>query len=147
MGEIAREVLRCGGQVTGVIPEFMVKQGWCNTALTEVIVTADMHERKRTMAALADTALAMPGGCGTFEELLEIITWRQLGLFTKPILILNTMGYYNPLLKMFETAIGNNFMRSQHAKMWQAIDTPADIFAALADRTRWEQQFQKFAAI
>lgn len=98
MGAVSDAALEAGGEVTGVIPRFMVEQGWNHTGLTETIVVNDMHERKRTMARLSDAVIALPGGYGTLEELLEIITWKQLGLYLNPIVILNTNGYYDPLL-------------------------------------------------
>ena len=82
--------LENGGKAIGVIPRFMVDCGWQHTGLTELRITADMHERKKMMADLADAVIALPGGCGTMEELLEIITWKQLGLYLNPIIILNT---------------------------------------------------------
>ena len=89
MGAVSDAALEAGGEVTGVIPRFMVEQGWNHTGLTETIVVNDMHERKRTMARLSDAVIALPGGYGTLEELLEIITWKQLGLYLNPIVILN----------------------------------------------------------
>ncbi len=94
MGALTDAGMAAGGRVVGVIPQFMVDRGWCHAGLSETIVTADMHERKQTMARLADAAIALPGGVGTLEELLEIITWKQLGLFDGPIIIVNTSGYY-----------------------------------------------------
>lgn len=81
MGAVSDAALEAGGEVTGVIPRFMVEQGWNHTGLTETIVVNDMHERKQTMARLSDAVIALPGGYGTLEELLEIITWKQLGLY------------------------------------------------------------------
>ena len=105
MRAVSDATLAAGGTVTGVIPRFMVEQDWYHKGLTELIVTETMHERKQRMADLADAVIALPGGCGTFEELLEIITWKQLGLFTNPIVILNTDGYYDALLALFERAV------------------------------------------
>lgn len=110
MGTVSDAALAAGGRVTGVIPRFMVEQRWHHTGLSELIVTEDMHERKRTMLRLADAVIALPGGCGTLEELLEAITWKQLGLYLNPIVILNLKGYYDPLLAMFDRAIGEHFM-------------------------------------
>lgn len=118
MGALADAGLDAGGRVVGVIPQFMVDRGWCHTGLSETIVTADMHERKQTMARLADAAIALPGGVGTLEELLEIITWKQLGLFDGPIIIVNTSGYYNPLIEMLGRAAAERFMKRQHAMLW-----------------------------
>jgi uncharacterized protein (TIGR00730 family) len=90
-----------------------------------------MHTRKKTMATMADAVVALPGGCGTMEELLEIITWKQLGLFTKPIVILNINGYYDDLLRLLEKAIAEKFMRHEHHTMWQVADNPAQVFESL----------------
>ena len=92
MRSVADAVLKNGGEVTGVIPRFMVEQNWHHTGLTELIEVESMHERKRKMADLSDGIIALPGGCGTLEELLEIITWKQLGLYLNPIVILNING-------------------------------------------------------
>ena len=89
MGATSNATLEAGGTVTGVIPRFMVEQGWHHTGLTKLIETETMHERKRLMADLSDGVIALPGGCGTLEELLEIITWKQLGLYLNPIIVLN----------------------------------------------------------
>ncbi len=89
MCSVADAVLKNGGEVTGVIPRFMVEQNWHHTGLTELIEVESMHERKQKMADLSDAVIALPGGCGTLEELLEIITWKQLGLYLNPIVILN----------------------------------------------------------
>ena len=124
MAVVANAVLAQGGEVTGVIPRFMVERGWHHKGLTRLIEVEDMHERKKTMADLSDAVIALPGGCGTLEELLEAITWKQLGLSLRPIVLLNTKGYFNPLLDMLDKAIDENFMREQHRAIWQVADTP-----------------------
>ena len=111
MGAVADAALGAGGKVTGVIPQFMVDNGWAHGGLTDLIVTPDMHSRKEKIVSLADAAIALPGGVGTLEELCEVITWKQLGLFLKPIVILNVGGYYDPLLAMLESAARGHFMR------------------------------------
>ena len=110
MCSVADAVLKNGGEVTGVIPRFMVEQNWHHTGLTELIEVESMHERKQKMANLSDGIIALPGGCGTLEELLEIITWKQLGLYLNPIIILNTNRFFDPLLEMLEKAIDESFM-------------------------------------
>ena len=95
MAATSDAALAAGGTVTGVIPHFMVEQGWHHTGLTRLIETETMHERKRMMADLSDGVIALPGGCGTLEELLEIITWKQLGLYLNPIIILNSSVFFN----------------------------------------------------
>ena len=119
------------GAVTGVIPKFMVDNGWCYDRLEDVIITADMHQRKQTMSEMADAVIALPGGVGTLEELLETLTWRQLGLVKTPVIILNTLGYYDRLLAMLRHAIDEGFMKTSHAALWQVAATPADAIALL----------------
>jgi uncharacterized protein (TIGR00730 family) len=124
MRVISDAVLSSGGTVTGIIPHFMVKNGWCHQNLTKLIRTETMHERKKMMADMSDAAIALPGGYGTFEELLEIITWRQLGLYNHPVIILNTNNYYDPLMEMFRRATEEKFMREEHSPLWQVAQTP-----------------------
>lgn len=145
MGCIADSMLSNGGKVTGIIPRFMVEHGWCRQNLTEVITTESMHERKTLMAQMGDAAIALPGGCGTFEELLELITWKQLGLYTHPIVILNTAGYYDPLLQMLEKAIECHFMRDIHSQLWHVAETPRDVIDGLETLPEWDAKLGKDA--
>jgi len=133
MGAVTDGALDAGGQVTGVIPKFMVDNGWCYDRLQDVVITADMHQRKHMMSEMADAVIAMPGGVGTLEELLETLTWRQLGLVKVPIIILNIMGYYDPLLAMLRHAIDQGFMKPSHAQLWQVATTAAQAIAMLDD--------------
>ena len=133
MGALTDGALDVGGEVTGVIPKFMVDNGWCYDRLDDVIITADMHQRKQMMSEMADAVIALPGGVGTLEELLETLTWRQLGLVKVPVIILNTMGYYDPLLAMLGHAIDEGFMKESHARLWRVAATPAEAVAMLAD--------------
>ncbi len=133
MGAVTDGTLDAGGEVTGVIPKFMVDNGWCYDRLMDVVVTADMHQRKQMMSNMADAVIALPGGVGTLEELLETLTWRQLGLVKVPIIILNTLGYYDPLLAMLRHAIDEGFMKPSHGQLWQVAATPADAVALLDD--------------
>ncbi|MCH5347204.1 MAG: TIGR00730 family Rossman fold protein [Muribaculaceae bacterium] len=126
MGAAIDGALAAGGHATGVIPRFMVEKGWNHPELTEMIVTEDMHRRKETMLRMARGVIALPGGVGTLEELLEAITWRQLGLYHGNIVILNTAGYYNPLIEMLERTIERGFMRGDHSALWQVASTPAE---------------------
>ena len=126
MRTISDATLQAGGTVTGVIPRFMVENGWGYSALTEIIEVETMHERKQTMANLSDAAIALPGGYGTMEELLEIITWKQLGLYAKPIVILNTNRYYDLFLKMLHHAVDERFIHHQHTKLWKVADSPEE---------------------
>ena len=144
---VADATLEDGGTVTGVIPHFMVEQGWHHKGLTKLIETENMHERKQLMADLSDGVIALPGGCGTLEELLEIITWKQLALYLKPIVILNIDGFFNPLLEMLDRAIEENFMRTEHGNIWQVATTPEEAINFLFTTPKWSKEIRKFAAI
>ena len=147
MAATSNAALASGGTVTGVIPRFMIEQGWHHTGLTRLVETETMHERKHLMAEMSDGIIALPGGCGTLEELLEIITWKQLGLYLKPIVVLNIDGYFNPLLKMLQKAIDENFMRPEHGNIWVVANTPEEAVQLLYDTPVWSKEIRKFAAI
>ena len=147
MNAVEEGALAAGGQVTGIIPTFMIKEGWHHTGLTELIETASMHERKQMMADLSDGAIALPGGCGTFEELLEIITWKQLGLYLGPVIILNVDGYYDALLAQLDRALEDKFMRDIHAHIWKVATTPEEAIELLFNTPEWDKNVRKFAAI
>ena len=112
MGEIAQAVLANGGKVTGIIPEFLVKREHANRAADNLIVTRDMHERKRKMFEHADAFVALPGGIGTLEELVEQLTWAQLGRHKKPILIANIGGFWQPLCDLLDHMKDTQFVRA-----------------------------------
>ncbi len=124
MAATSNACLAEGGEVTGVIPTFMVEQNWHHRGLTRLIETPDMHVRKQTIAEMSNGCIALPGGCGTLEELMEVITWKQLGLYLKPIVILNTRGYYDPLLEQLQRGIDEHFMGERHASIWRVATTP-----------------------
>lgn len=132
MRAVSDGVLDGGGRAVGVIPRFMVDNGWQYDRLSEIVVTPDMHTRKQTMAARVDAAVAMPGGCGTLEELLEIITWKQLGLFHKPILIFNVGGFFDPLLEMFERCVAECFMKPSHRRLWHVAQSAGEVMEILS---------------
>lgn len=147
MRTVADAVLEGNGEVTGVIPHFMVEQGWHHQGLSKLIEVESMHERKQLMANLNDGVIALPGGCGTLEELLEIITWKQLGLYLNPIIILNVNHFFDPLLEMLDKAIDENFMREQHGAIWNVAQTPAEAVELLYTTPVWNKEIRKFAAI
>lgn len=139
--------LAAGGEVTGIIPSFMVEQDWHHKGLTQLIETGDMHERKQTIARLSDGCIALPGGCGTLEELMEVITWKQLGLYLKPIVILNTRDYYAPLLQQLQRGIDEHFMGQRHAEIWRVATTPEEAIELVLSTPLWDKSVRKFAAI
>lgn len=136
MGVLADEVLRLGGRVTGVIPETLVEKEAGHTGLSELRVTRSMHERKALMAELSDGFIALPGGLGTLEEILEIWTWAQLSLHEKPCGLLNTAGYYDRLGEFLDHARDEGFVRSQHRSMMMVDD----------DAKRLLQRFDSYVA-
>lgn len=147
MCAVSDATLAAGGTVTGVIPHFMVEQGWYHKGLTELIEVETMHERKQYMADLSDAIIALPGGCGTMEELLESITWKQLGLYVNPIVILNVNHYFDPLLELFKNAIDQHFMRPQHADLWVVAETPEEAVHLMYSEPKWDPAMRKIAAI
>jgi uncharacterized protein (TIGR00730 family) len=147
MGQLADSTLSAGGKITGVIPRFMCEVEWNHTNLTELILVDTMHERKEKMAMMADAVIALPGGCGTMEELLEVITWKRLGIFTKPIIIINLEGYFDALIAMLDRAVDEHFMRDEHRCMWKVIDTPEDVLIAIKDSISWDSNARAFAAL
>ena len=147
MRAVSYATLAAGGTVTGVIPHFMVEQNWYHKGLTQLIEVETMHERKQKMANLSDACIALPGGCGTLEELLEIITWKQLGLYVNPIVILNVNHYYDPLLQLFEQAIQEQFMRPQHQRLWAVAETAKEAVQLIYSEPLWDPTLRKIAAI
>ena len=147
MGTIADSVLEHGGSVTGVIPRFMVEVEWQHDGLSKLILTETMHERKEMMANLADAVVALPGGCGTMEELLEMITWKQLGIHSQPIVIVNVNGYYDHLLALFERAANEQFMRHEHLKMWAVANNAYEVLDAIRNQDLVHEDMRQFAKI
>ena len=143
MAAVENGALDAGGVSIGIIPQFMVDNGWLHQGLTEVKVTATMHERKDMMAKMADAVVALPGGTGTFEELFEIITWKMLGLFVKPIIILNTDHYYDPLLEMLDRTAERHFMNPVFKKLWAVAETPQEALNLIDSLSDWNDTTSK----
>jgi uncharacterized protein (TIGR00730 family) len=131
MGAVADAVLEAGGEVIGVIPDLLVRKEVA-ADIPDLRVVGSMHERKALMAELSDGFIALPGGFGTFEELCEIITWNQLGIYQKPVGLLNVAGYYAPLLALFDHAVEQRFIRPEHRRL---VLTHTDIDALLNEMT------------
>ena len=134
MRAVTDGALSRGGTVTGIIPQFMVDRGWCYERLSATIVTPDMESRKALMEQRSDCIVAMPGGCGTLEELLQAITRRQLGLYDGEIVIFNVDGYFNPLLSMLDNCVEQHFMHSSHRALWQVASTVAEVVEIASTR-------------
>src|SRR6202051_3917576 len=133
MGMIADAVLKGGGEVQGVITENLMAREVGHKRLTKLHVVRSMHERKALMADLSDAFVAMPGGFGTLEEFCEVVTWTQLGLHAKPCGILNVSGFYSPLLRMFDHAVEERFLKPENRALVLARDKPAELLQALEE--------------
>jgi uncharacterized protein (TIGR00730 family) len=131
MGVLADAMLELGGEVIGVIPRPLATKELAHTGLTEMHVVESMHERKALMASLADGFVAMPGGLGTFEETLEVLTWAQLGIHRKPIGLLNVEGYYDGLLGMIAHALAEGFVPREYRSLSVSATTPEDLLDAM----------------
>lgn len=136
MGEVAKSTLAAGGRVTGIIPDFLVQRERMLTDVNELIVTANMHERKMTMFERADGFIALPGGMGTLEELVEISTWSQLGRHNKPIILANIDSYWDPLLTLLEHMRQEQFIRAGLEVHIEVVSEVEDIVPAFHDRLR-----------
>ena len=147
MGSLADGALAAGGHIVGVIPRFMVDLEWGHDDLTELHIVEDMRTRKHEMLTRATAVVALPGGTGTLEELFEAITLKRLGLYLGPIVIVNTRGYYAPLLAQLDAAIGGRFMDARHASMWTVVDGPEDVLGAIDSAASWGADSRDFAVV
>ena len=147
MGKLADTVLAQGGQINGIMPQFMNEVEWAHKKVTDFEFTNTMHERKAKFLENIDALIALPGGPGTLEELLEAITLKRLGQFTKPIIILNTNGYYDPLIQMLERCVEEKFLRPIHAEMWTFVNQPEEVMSAINQSMEWDENAISFAAV
>jgi uncharacterized protein (TIGR00730 family) len=147
MGKLADAVLENRGRITGVIPSFMKDEGWDHRAVSEMIITSDMGERKKRMFAMADAVVALPGGVGTLEELTEAMTLKQLGLYHGPIIILNTLNFYDSFIDFLEHMVSGNFLRYEHKGMWEIAGTAEEVMVLLAKNEHWHHNPRSIARI
>ena len=133
MGMLADAVANGGGEVVGIIPKFLEQLEVGRRDCTELIVTDSMHSRKQRMAELADGFVILPGGLGTLDELFEIMTWRQLGLHDKPIVVVNVDGYWASLRSLLDDIVEENYARPEHRDLLRIVDTVDDVLPALAE--------------
>ena len=139
--------LEAGGRAVGIIPGFMIAEGWCHQGMSKIIETPDMHIRQQKMAEAGDAAIVLPGGCGSMAELFELITWKQLGLYLNPIVILNTKGYYDALLQQLEQAAEEQFMRKEHLQIWRVAQTAEEAVQLATSTPMWDTNVRRFAAV
>ena len=147
MGALADGALSRGGRVVGILPRFMADLEWGHRGLTELKLVEDMRTRKHLMLTGAQAAIALPGGSGTLEELLEALTLKRLGLFLAPIVLVNTRGYFEPLRAMLDAAVRERFMDDRHLAMWQMVERPEEVPEALAVAPEWTAAARDFAAV
>ena len=147
MGALADGALGKGGRVIGILPRFMAELEWGHRGLTELELVEDLRVRKHLMLARSVAAIALPGGSGTLEELLEVITLKRLGLYLHPIVLVNTRDFFAPLLALLERAVEEHFMDQRHLAMWQVVARPEDVPEALERAPAWSAAARSFAAV
>jgi len=147
MGALADGALARGGRVIGILPRFMADLEWGHKGLTDLQLVEDLRTRKHVMLTLSQAAIALPGGSGTLEELLEAITFKRLGLYLNPIVLVNTRGFFTPLIEQLARAVEESFMDQRHLLMWQVVATPEEVPAALASAPAWSAEARAFAAV
>ena len=147
MGVLADAALSAGGRVFGVIPAFMEELEWAHRGLSGLRLVDDMRTRKHLMLEGSDAVVALPGGCGTLEELFEAITLKRLGIWLGPIVLVNTRGFFDPCVALLERCIEERFMDARHAGMWSVVESPEDVPDAIAQAPRWPAEARSFAAL
>ena len=145
MGAVANAALARGGRVVGVLPRFMAELEWGHDRLTELHLVDDMRTRKHEMLSRSQGVVALPGGSGTLEELLEAISLKRLGIFLGPIVLVNTNGFFDPLLALLESAVAERFMDERHLAMWQVVVEPEQVTGALGAAPAWNAAAREFA--
>ncbi len=149
MGRLAEGALAHNGHVVGILPRFMQELEWGHNRLTEMQIVDDMRELKHRMLTGADAVIALPGGCGTLEELLEAITLKRLGIFLNPIVLVNTRKFFDPLVTLLQRAIAERFMNGCHGigHMWHVVDTPEQVLDTIHAAEPWPENAREFAAV
>jgi len=147
MGAVADGALSKGGEVIGILPRFMADLEWGHPGLTHLDLVDDMRERKHRLLTGSDAVVALPGGCGTLEELFEAITLKRLGLYFNPIVLLDTSNYWQPLDAFLHQVIEQRFMNPEHTKMWSLAATPEDVLPAIRNAPKWDEQARDRAVV
>ena len=145
MGKLADTIIENKGKIKGIMPRFMNEVEWAHKKVEDFELTDTMHERKAKFLENIDGLVALPGGSGTLEELLEAITLKRLGQFTKPIVILNTNGYYEPLKQMLEKCVTEKFMHKKHLEIWSFVEEPEEVLEKINTSKNWGANAIEFA--
>ena len=147
MGRLASGVLKTGGRIVGVLPEFMDQLEWGHTGLTELQIVKDMRTRKERMVADSDAVVALPGGSGTLEELMEVIAMKRLGLYVNPIVLVNTRRFFDRLIEFLEHCVLESMMDARHREMWSVVDNAEGLIAAIESAPQWSREARDFATL
>lgn len=147
MGSLANAALAAGGKVIGIIPRFMTEVEWQHPGLASLEIVEDMRERKHRLLTGSDAVVALPGGCGTLEELFEALTLKRLGLYFNPIVLVDTNAFYAPLERFMEQIIEQRFMNPQHRDMWKRVAAPADVLPAIRSMPSWREDARNYAVV
>jgi uncharacterized protein (TIGR00730 family) len=147
MGRLADGALSEGGRVVGIVPRFMKDLEWYHRGISELWLVDDLHERKRALIDGVDAVVALPGGSGTLDELIEAISLKRLGTFLGPIVMVNTRGFFDPCIELLERCIDERFMDERHRAMWQVVGEPEEVIEALREAPGWSSDAIGFAAV
>lgn len=147
MGALADGVLSRGGRIVGVLPEFMAELEWGHKNLSELQLVEDLRTRKHVMLSRSQAVVALPGGSGTLEELLEAISLKRLGVYLGPIVLVNTRNFFDPLIDLLSRAIEERFMSEKHRLMWQVVPQPEDVIEAMKRSPEWSAAARTFAGL
>lgn len=148
MGAVANGALQAGGEVVGILPRFMADLEWGHAGLTRLELVEDMRERKHRLLTGSDAVVALPGGCGTLEELFEAVTLKRLGLYFNTIVLLNTLNYWSPLLEFMQSqVIDQRFMNPEHASIWTLVQRADDVLTTIRQTPAWDEQARTYAAV
>lgn len=147
MGALANQALDLGGRITGVIPRFMVEVEWAHPGVENMHIVNTMAERKERLIKDVEAVVALPGSTGTLEELIEVVSMKKLGLFTKPIIIVNAFGFYDDLLRLFDRMVEERFMRPEHGEIYSVVSDVNDVVEAIERAPGWHKDAIKIAAL
>ncbi|MEL6865248.1 MAG: TIGR00730 family Rossman fold protein [Bacteroidota bacterium] len=138
MGRLADSVVAHGGEITGIMPQYMKEAELQHPQVEDFIFVDDLRDRKKMLLQKSKAAIALPGGCGTMDELMEALTLKRLGRFNHPIIILNTQSYFDPLITMLEKSVAHRFMKEEHLDLWTAVAHPHEIVPAIQNSGTWQ---------
>ena len=147
MGAVADGALEAGGHVIGIIPRFMTEVEWQHPGIANLEIVEDMRERKHRLLTGSDAVVALPGGCGTLEELFEAITLKRLGIYFNPIVLVNTNGFYDDLQRFLLKTIDEKMMNREHAEMWSLVDSPDEVLPRIRATPTWREDARAIASV